>query len=109
VVVYYYLGSVHAVTEEGEMLIASNTGSQLPHLVYTSPNLVLVVSTQKIVPTLQDAFARVEKHIIPLEDVNIMAKYGVHTTWAKTVIMHKENPGLGRKVHVIFVNEKLGF
>src|SRR5487761_2201177 len=39
----YYMGSVHALTEGGEMLIASNSGSQLPHLAYTSPNLILVV------------------------------------------------------------------
>ena len=51
----YYLGSVHALTETGEFLIASNTGSQLPHIVFTSPNLIFVVSTKKIVPTLADA------------------------------------------------------
>src|ERR1041385_7955946 len=45
----YYLGSVHALTEDGQMIIASNTGSQLPHLAYTSKNLILVVGTQKIV------------------------------------------------------------
>src|SRR3990167_7298171 len=45
----YYIGSVHALTEDGEFIIASNTGSQLPHVVFTSPNLIFVVSTKKIV------------------------------------------------------------
>ena len=39
----FYLGSVHALTESGELLIASNSGSQLPHLVSTSANMILVV------------------------------------------------------------------
>jgi hypothetical protein len=105
----WYLGSAHAVTEDGQIVVASNSGSQLPHLVFTSPNIILVVSTKKIVQTLPDAFARLESHVIPLEDVRAMEAYGVHTTHAKTLILHKENPKMGRKLHVIFVNEKIGF
>lgn len=105
----YYLGSVHAITKEGEIVISSNTGSQLSHLVFTSPNIILVVSTKKIVPTLPDAFERLEKYVMPLEDASILKKYGVHTMRAKTLILHRENPMIGRKVHIIFVNEKLGF
>ena len=48
----YYLGSVHGLSETGEMLIASNSGSQLPHITFSSPNVIFVVGTQKIVPTL---------------------------------------------------------
>ena len=105
----YYLGSAHAVTEEGEIIIASNSGSQMPHLAFTSPNIILVVSTKKIVPKLSDAFKRLEKHIMPLEDASIQKKFGVHTMCAKTLILHRENPMLGREVHIIFVNKNLGF
>lgn len=105
----WYLGSAHAVTATGELVIASNSGSQLPHLAFTSPNLVLVVGSQKIVPTLTDAFRRLEEHVIPLEDVRMKGVYGFGTTHAKTLILHQENPGMGRKVHVIIVKESLGF
>lgn len=105
----YYLGSAHAVTEQGELVIASNTGSQMPHLVFTSQNIILVVSTQKIVPTLPDAFERIDRHVVPLEDERSKQVYGVPTQHNKTVILHGENPMLGRKVHIIFVKEKLGF
>jgi len=105
----FYLGSVHALSSTGEMVIASNTGSQLPHLVYTSPNIILVVSTQKITPTLTDALERLRVHVIPLEDERLVKAHGIHTTHAKTLIMHRENPDMGRKVHVILVEEKLGF
>ncbi|HVZ75835.1 MAG TPA: lactate utilization protein [Candidatus Paceibacterota bacterium] len=105
----FYLGSVHALSETGEMVIASNTGSQLPHLVYTSPNIILVVSTKKITPTLGDALARLNEFVVPLEDDRLMKQHNMHTTHAKTLIMHRENPNMGRHIHVLLVKEKLGF
>jgi len=105
----YYLGSVHGLAETGEFVIASNTGTQLPHIVYTSPNLIFVVSTKKIVPTLADAIERVEKVVYPLEDQRLMESSKVHTMVSKIVIFKKENPRMGRKVRMILVNEDLGF
>lgn len=105
----FYLGSVHAVTEDGKMLIASNTGSQLPHLVFTSQNLILVVGIQKIVSNIELAFKRLESHVIPLEDKHMMEKYGVGTNPRKILIFNSESPAMGRKINIIFVKEKLGF
>ena len=105
----YYLGSVHALTEGGEMVIASNTGSQQPHLVFTSPHLILVVSTKKIVPDLATAFDRLEKHVIPLEDEHMKQLYGSGTARNKTVILHGESPMMKRSATVLLVKEKLGF
>lgn len=105
----WYLGSAHALTHQGEIVIASASGSQMPHLAYTSPNIILVVSTMKIVPTLSDALERIDTHVLPLEDARMEERHKLHTTHAKTLILHKESPMMGRKVHIIFVNEKLGF
>jgi len=107
----FYVGSVHAATEEGELFIASATGSQLPHLAHSSQNLVLIVSTKKIVPNLQAAFDRLKVQVLPLEDLNMKSKYGPDsgTLHAKTLILHKEHPMMQRHVHVIFVEEDLGF
>lgn len=105
----FYLGSAHAVTENGEIMVASNTGSQLPHLVFTSPNIILVVGAQKIVKNLDAAFKRLNDVVIPQEDERMKGVYGVGTTHAKTLILHKENPMMGRKIQVIIVKEKLGF
>ena len=105
----FYLGSVHAMSETGEFIIATNTGSQLPHIVFTSQNLIFVVSTKKIAPTLQDADQRLWKHVIPLEDERMMGVYNMHTVANKILIFKGENPMMGRKVRVIFVNEDLGF
>ena len=105
----FYLGSVHAVAQTGEIIIASNSGSQLPHVVFTSQNLIFVVGTQKIVPTLSDGFDRLEKHVIPLEDERMKQAYGIGTYPSKIVVFNREQPFMGRKSHIIFVSEKLGF
>lgn len=104
----FYLGSVHAATETGELVIASASGSQLAHLVYTSQNVVLVVGTQKITSTLEDARKRVTDYVFPLEDARMKSIGYPGSILGKEVILHKEIP-MGRKVYVLFVKEKLGF
>lgn len=105
----YYIGSAHSITETGEIVVASNSGSQLPHLVFTSNNIILVVGAQKITSNLTSALERVEKYVVGLEDERMKKVYGFGTTYAKTLILHKENPMMGRKIKVIIVKEKLGF
>jgi L-lactate utilization protein LutC len=105
----YYLGSVHALTETGEYLIASNSGSQLPHIVFTSANLIFVVSTKKIVPNITEAMNRLMEYIMPIEDKHMKEKYGVGTAANKILIVNGENPTMQRKVTMILVNEDLGF
>jgi len=105
----FYLGSVHALTENGECIIASNTGSQLPHIVFTSPNIIFVVSTKKIVPNLTEGMKRLEEYVVPLEDKHMQQKYGMNTSLNKIVIFKNENQNMGRKIHLILVGEDLGF
>lgn len=105
----YYLGSVHAVAETGQLIIASNSGSQLPHIVFTSPNLIFVVGMQKLTSTLDAALSRVREYVLPLEDKR-MKEVGMNgSAISKLLIFEREPAFLERKVHVIFVNEKLGF
>ena len=105
----FYLGSVHAIAETGEMLIASNSGSQLPHIVFTSPNIIFVAGVQKIVSTLADSMRRVEDYVYPMEDKRAKdIGYG-GSQISKLLIFNKENPKMGRKVRIILVNQKLGF
>ncbi|MBI3443354.1 lactate utilization protein [Candidatus Woesebacteria bacterium] len=105
----YYLGSVHALAENGEFVIASNTGSQMPHIVFTSPNLIFVISTKKIVPTLSEAMKRLEEYVYPLENKHMMDQYNVGTNINKVLIFRGEVPILGRKIRFILVEENLGF
>lgn len=105
----FYLGSLHAVAETGEIIVASNTGSQLPNLVFTSPNLILVVSTKKIVPSLESGLQRLKEHVFPLEDERMKSVGAKGSFISKLLIINKEQPFMGRKSHILFVNEKLGF
>jgi len=101
------VGSVHAITEDGHVLIASNTGSQLPGYAYGSGHVIWVVGTQKIVPTLDDGMKRLNEYIVPLEDKHMHALYNVGTAVNKLLIVNAEKmPG---RISVIFVKEKLGF
>ena len=105
----YYLGSVHAVVETGQLIIASNSGSQLPHIVFTSPNLVFVVGTQKLAPNLDAALSRVREYVLPLEDKRMKDVGMGGSAISKLLIFEREPVFMGRKVHVVFVNERLGF
>jgi L-lactate utilization protein LutC len=105
----FYLGSAHAVTEDGQIVVASASGSQLPHLAFTSQNIILVVGEQKITPDMISALKRVEEVVIPLEDERMKKAMGYGTTYAKTLLLHKELSAMDRKFHVIIVKEKLGF
>ena len=105
----YYLGSVHALVENGEMIIASASGSQLPHITFTSPNLIFVVGAQKIVPTYEEGLRRLKEYVVPLEDKRMKGAGMGGTVLAKIVTFEKEPVFTGRKVRVILVKEKLGF
>lgn len=104
----YFLGSVHAIAETGEMVFASASGSQLPAYVFTTNNIIWVAGTQKIVPTLPDAIKRLEEYVFPLEDARMKKEGAAGSTIGKLLIFKKEiNPT--RKLTLILVNEKLGF
>lgn len=105
----FYLGSVHAMAETGEFIIASNTGSQLPHVVFSSDNLIFVVGQQKIVPDLPAAMKRLEEHVVPMENQHMTEKYGVGTQLNKIVIFKGESSYSKRKINIILVKENLGF
>ncbi|MFZ2969805.1 MAG: LUD domain-containing protein, partial [Minisyncoccia bacterium] len=103
----YFLGSVHAVSETGEVVIASASGSQLPSYVFSSENVIWVVGAQKIVPTLEEAIKRVRGYVFKLENERMKSIGAQGSTMGKLVIFEKEI--MPRKVTMILVNEKLGF
>lgn len=104
----YWLGSVHAIAESGEVLVASASGSQFPAYAFTSPNVIWVASANKIVPTLEDGFKRVKEYTFPLEDARMKASGYPGSVLAKMFIFEKEVFS-ARKINLILVKEKLGF
>ena len=102
------VGSVHAVTEDGKVVLASNTGSQLPAYAYGSEYVIWVVGAQKVVKNLDDAMKRIYDYVLPLESDRARKAYGVPgSNVSKLLIFHKEvNP---KRLYLVLVKEKLGF
>jgi hypothetical protein len=102
----YTVGSVHAVTEDGQVVVASASGSQLPNYVYGASNVIWVVGSQKIVKDLNEALERIQDHTFPLEDERAQNAYGAHSSINKLLIYRKETT---ERVTVILVKEPAGF
>ena len=104
----YFLGSVHAIAETGEIVIASGSGSQLPAYIYTSNNIIWIAGIQKIVPTIDDAIKRVRDYSLPREDARMKKEGYPGSTIGKLLIFEREiDPD--RRLTLILVYEKLGF
>jgi hypothetical protein len=102
----YALGSVHAVTPDGTLVIASASGSQLASDVWGAANVIFVIGAQKLVPTLAAAHERIYQHSLPLEDVRAQAAYGQHSQVAKILELHQELPG---RIHVVLIRQQVGY
>jgi hypothetical protein len=103
----WIVGSVHAVTQDGIAIIASNTGSQLPGYAHGAEHVIWVVGAQKIVPNLDEAMKRLYEYVYPLEDKHMRTLYNVGSNVSKLLIFQKEI--VPNRVTLIFVKEKLGF
>ena len=101
------VGRAHAVTEDGKVIVASATGSQLPAYVYGSGHVIWVVGSQKIVKDLEEGLKRIYEYVFPLENERAMKAYGMGSGVNKLFILNKE-VAKGR-ITMIIVKEKLGF
>lgn len=102
----FALGSVHAVTREGVLVIASALGSQLTAYAWGADRVVLVVGAQKLVPDLEAARERIYDHCFDLEDARALEAYGAHSRIGKILEIHEEDPG---RIHVVLIREAVGF
>jgi acyl-CoA hydrolase len=102
----YALGSVHAITSDGTLVIASASGSQFAALAWGAANVILVVGAQKLVRTLQDAHERVYRHSLILEDARAQAAYGQHSAVGKVLEIHQEMPG---RIHIVLIRQPVGY
>ena len=105
------IGSVHGLTEDGILLIASLTGSQLPAYAAGAESVIFVVGSQKIVKNLDDAMDRLTTHVIPLESDRARKAYGLPEGFQSAankilLIQGEMTPG---RIKVVIVEEALGF
>ena len=104
----FAVGSVHAVTEDGHILIASNTGSQLSAYAYGALHIIWVVGAQKIVKNTDEGIKRIYEHSLPLESERAKKAYGAPGSAVNKILIINQEVQPGR-VKLILVKEKLGF
>ena len=102
----YALGSVHAITRDGTLVIASASGSQLASYAWGAANVIFVAGAQKIVPTIETARERIYQHSLKLEDARAQAAYGQHSYVGKILEIHQELPG---RIHIVLIRQPAGY
>jgi hypothetical protein len=106
----FVVGSVHAVTEDGALVVASLTGSQQPSYAYAGGTVIWVVGTQKIVRNVDEGLKRISEYLIDKESERARKAYGLPDAFRssanKILLFSREiQPGRAR---VILVNEVIG-
>jgi hypothetical protein len=102
----FALGSVHAITRDGTLVIASALGSQLASYAWGAANVIFVVGAQKLVRDLDAARERIYQHCFKLEDARALEAYGKHSRVGKILEIHQEDPG---RIHVVLIRAVVGF
>lgn len=104
----YVLGSVHAITEDGKVIIASNSGSNIPNNAYGATNVIWVAGSQKIVKDLDTGMKRLYEYTLPLESERAKKAYGVPGSFvSKILIINKEpNP---KRIKLVLVKSAVGY
>lgn len=102
------IGSVHAITEAGQILIASATGSQLPAYAYGARGVIWVVGAQKIVKDMEEAMKRIYEYVLPLESARARKAYGVEASSVNKILVFNKEATPGRII-LILVKEAVGF
>jgi acyl-CoA hydrolase len=102
----FALGSVHAITRDGTLVLASALGSQLAAHAWGAAKVILVVGAQKLVPDLDSARERIYEHSLKLEDARTVEAYGAHSRVGKILEIHQEDPG---RIHVVIIRRRIGF
>ena len=103
----YIIGSVQAIAETGEIVVASGSGSQLGAFVFGAKYVILVAGTQKICATLTDAIDRVRGYTVDKHDEWLVAQGRNARPMGKLTIF--ENEVADDRVRVILIKENLGW
>ena len=102
----YMLGSVNAVTEDGVLVAASASASQLGPYASTAGKVILVVDSQKFVPDLETALQRVRDYVLPWEDAQLRKVMNIGSFVGKILIVERE--WVDGRITVVLVRQPIG-
>ena len=101
------VGSVHAVTEAGQILVASATGSQLGPYSASAGKAIWIIGSQKVVPDMRTALRRIFLYSYPMEDVRARHASGRPSSVSKMLWIEIREGS--RPDTLVFVREPVGF
>ncbi|WP_320172718.1 lactate utilization protein [Maridesulfovibrio sp.] len=114
-----FITSANAFTEEGELVNLDGTGNRVAAMAFGPRNVVVLVGRNKLCPDLDAAVSRIKEYAAPVNAMRLKRKTPCAVTgkcqdcnskdricnvWG---ITEKSSPQ-GR-IHVVFINEDLGF
>ena len=102
----FMLGSVNAVTEDGVLVAASASSSQLGPYASTAGKVLLVVGSQKIVPDLEMALKRIRQYVLPWEDAQVRKVMNIGSFVGKILLVERE--WVDGRMTVILVRQPIG-
>lgn len=102
----HIVGSAHAVTDDGVVIVGSGSGSQLGAYAYAAGSVVLVVGHHKLVRDEEEGMRRLREYSLPREHIRMQDAGYPGTLLAKVLVIHREPRG---RIRVILVPETLGF
>jgi len=102
----FMLGSVQAITEDGILVVASATASQIGPYANTAGKVILVAGSQKIVPDIDTAFRRIREYVLPWEEAQVRKAVNMGTFVGKILIIERE--WISDRMTLILVKEPIG-
>jgi len=106
----YFISSVCAISENGDLVVCDASGTRVGGFLGGAKNLIVVVGSNKFVPTYKDAIDRMEEYCLPVESARARVAYGIQGSQIAFVASIKSaNPFGSPHIHVIVVKEKLGY
>jgi L-lactate utilization protein LutC len=102
----YMVNSAQAITEDGVIVVASASASQIGPLASGAGRVIYVVGSQKIVPDVATAYTRIIDHVLPYEDARVFEAMGAHSFLARVLLVERE--WQADRTTVVLVREPVG-
>ncbi len=102
----YMVNSAQAITEDGVIVVASASASQIGPLASGAGRVIYVIGSQKIVPDVATAYTRILDHVFPYEDARVLEALGAHTILARVLLVERE--WQADRTTVVLVREPVG-
>ena len=113
-----YITSSNAITEDGELYNVDGNGNRVAAMIYGPDKVIVIAGVNKIVKDLDEAKSRVERIAAPANGKRLnrktpCAKVGYCMDCKSPERMCREYTVIKRpipgRIHVIFLNESLGY